>query len=51
MLSYYQAVCNNWKYIEKHLEVIDKITPLQITNVAEKYFKTKNRTTAYLIRK
>ena len=51
MLSYYQAVCNNWKYIEKHLEVIDKITPLQITNVAEKYFKTKNRTTAYLVRK
>ena len=49
ILSYYQTVCNDWRYLEKHLEVIDKITPAEIQAVAQKYLNEKNRTVAYLV--
>lgn len=50
ILSYYQAVCNDWRYLEKHLEVIDKITQDDIQMVAQKYLNKKNRTVAYLVK-
>ena len=48
MLSYYQAVCDDWKYLEKHIEIIDKITPDEIQSVAKKYLRPDNRTVVYL---
>jgi predicted Zn-dependent peptidase len=46
-----QTVANDWRYMEKHLEIIEKITPQDIMGVAKKYFKDENRTVAELVKK
>jgi predicted Zn-dependent peptidase len=50
-LAYNQTVANDWRYMEKHLEIIEKITPQDIMGVAKKYFKDENRTVAELVKK
>jgi predicted Zn-dependent peptidase len=50
-LSYYQVIAGDWRYLEKHLKVIESITPENIMQVAEKYLVKKNRTVAKIVRK
>jgi predicted Zn-dependent peptidase len=50
-LVYNQTVANDWRYMEKHIEVIEKITPQDIMRVAREYFREENRTVAELVRK
>jgi predicted Zn-dependent peptidase len=49
-LSYNQTVANDWRYMEKHIEIIEKITPQDIMQVAREYFKEENRTVAELVK-
>ena len=50
-LSYYQTIAGDWRYIEDHLKVIEKVTSEDIMEVAKKYFIKKNRTVAQIVRK
>ena len=50
MLSYYQVVCNDWRYVEKSLDVIEGITPEEIQAAAKKYLVQRNRTVATLVK-
>jgi predicted Zn-dependent peptidase len=50
-LAYNQTVANDWRYMEKHLETIEKITPQDIMRVARQYLSEENRTVAELVRK
>jgi predicted Zn-dependent peptidase len=48
-LSYYQIICNNWRYLEQHMAMIDKITPRDVQRIAAQYLHAGNRTVARLI--
>jgi predicted Zn-dependent peptidase len=48
-LSYYQIICDNWRYLEQHMAMIDKITPQDIQRIAAQYLHARNRTVARLI--
>ena len=48
-LSYYQIICNNWRYLEQHMAMIDKITPRDVQRIAAQYLHASNRTVARLI--
>lgn len=50
-LSYFQIICNNWKYLEQHMDVIHKITAADVQRVARRYFVEPNRTVAELVKK
>jgi predicted Zn-dependent peptidase len=50
MLSYYQALAGDWRYLTRHREILDSITPEEIMEVARRYFTPENRTSAYLKR-
>ena len=50
-LSYYQTIAGDWRYIEEHLKVIEKVTPEDIMEVAKKYLIRKNRTVAQIVQK
>ena len=50
MLSYYQVVCNDWRYVEKSLDVIEGIKPEEIQAAAKKYLVQRNRTVATLVK-
>jgi predicted Zn-dependent peptidase len=50
-LAYNQTVANDWRYMERHIEVIEKITPQDIVRVAREYFKEENRTVAELVKR
>jgi predicted Zn-dependent peptidase len=50
MLSYYQVVCNDWRYLEKSLAVIESISSEDIHAVAKKYLVPRNRTVATLVK-
>jgi predicted Zn-dependent peptidase len=50
-LSYYQVIAGDWRYLEKHLKVIESITPENIMQAAEKYLVKENRTVAKIVRK
>ena len=49
-LSYFKIISGDWRYLEKHGEIIDKITPSDIQAVAKKYLTAENRTAARLVR-
>ena len=49
-LSYYQIIAGDWRYLEKHLKVIGRITPEDIMEVARKYLIKKNRTVAKIVK-
>ncbi len=51
MLSYYQVVVGDWRYMEKQLDIIEKITPEEIMAAAKKYLVEDNRTVAHLTKK
>lgn len=48
-LSYFQIICNNWRYLEQHIATIEKITPGDIQRAAIRYLHHKNRTVARLV--
>jgi predicted Zn-dependent peptidase len=50
-LSYYQCLAGDWRYIEKHHEVIGRITPDDVSRVAKRYLAERNRTVATLVQK
>jgi predicted Zn-dependent peptidase len=50
-LSYYQIIADDWAYLEKHMEIIAKITPEDIRQTAKEYFNPENRTVAQLVKK
>ena len=50
-LSYYQTVAGDWRYIEEHLQIIEKVTPEDIMEVAKKYLIKRNRTVAKIVKK
>lgn len=50
MLSYYQIICNDWRYVEKSLEVIESISPRDIQAATVKYLVARNRNVATLVK-
>lgn len=48
-LSYFESVAGDWRYIDTHLEVLDKITPGEIQECVQKYLTGENRTVAFLV--
>jgi predicted Zn-dependent peptidase len=50
-LAYNQTVANDWRYMEKHLEIIEQITPQDIMRTVREYLKEENRTVAELVKK
>ena len=48
-LSYYQVVAGDWRYIEEHLGIIERVTPEDVMEVAKKYLIKKNRTIAEIV--
>jgi len=50
-LSYYEAVAGDWRYINRHLKVIDRITAEDVRRVARTYLIPDNRTVAVLEKK
>ena len=50
-LSYFQIICNNWRYIEQQIDVINRITPVDIQRAAQQYLIESNRTVAELVKK
>ena len=51
MLSYYEALLGNYRYLIDYTKVIDRITPQDVLQVAQNYFKKENRTVAILVNK
>jgi predicted Zn-dependent peptidase len=51
MISYYEILLGDYRYITNHLKVIEKITPEDILRVAKKYLIPENRTVATLVKK
>jgi len=47
-LTFSQIVAGDWRYLFTHLEVLKKITPQEIQEVAQKYFVKNNSTTSVL---
>ena len=50
MLSYFEAVAGDWRYIATHLDVLEEITPAEIREAAARYFTARNRTVVTLAR-
>jgi len=48
-LSYFESVAGDWKYIDTHLEVLDKISPQGIQETVQKYLISRNRTVAFMV--
>jgi predicted Zn-dependent peptidase len=48
LLSYYESVVGTWEYLVDYPEVIQKITPQDIQEVAKRYFTKVNSITAVL---
>jgi len=51
MLSYFETISGDYRYIVEHLRIIDKITPDDVSRVARKYFTADNKTIALLAKK
>jgi len=50
LLSYYQTICGDWRYLERNLASIEKVTAEDIRAAAQRYLTAKNRTVAFLTR-
>jgi predicted Zn-dependent peptidase len=48
MLSYYEVLLGDYRYLTSYIKVIDKITPAEIMQAARKYLNRQNRTVAIL---
>jgi predicted Zn-dependent peptidase len=51
MLSYFEILVGDYRYITNHIKVIEKITPEDIMNVSRKYMISENRTVANIVKK
>ncbi|HVO67110.1 MAG TPA: pitrilysin family protein [Syntrophales bacterium] len=51
MLSYFEIITGDYRYITNHIKIIEKVTPEDIMRVAKKYLLPENRTVANLIDK
>jgi predicted Zn-dependent peptidase len=51
MLSYFEILVGDYRYITNHIKVIEKITPEDIMSVARKYMIPENRTVANIVKK
>jgi predicted Zn-dependent peptidase len=49
MLSYYQAVAGDWRYITSHLAVLETITPEEVREAAARYLGARNSTVVTLV--
>ncbi len=47
-LTYFQAVAGDWKYLLEHSSILEKITPEEIQQVAQKYLVRSNQTVSVL---
>ena len=50
MLSYYETVAGDWRYITTFLDLLEKVTPEDIMTIAKKYLNRHNRTVAELVK-
>jgi len=48
MISYYEVLIGDFKYLTNYISAIDKITPADIMQTAQKYLKKDNKTIATL---
>lgn len=48
MLSYFETLTGDYRYITKYLDRIEKVSPEEVRNVAATYLTSKNRTVALL---
>jgi predicted Zn-dependent peptidase len=48
-LSYHQAVFGDWRYMQKRLDLIDRVTAQDVRRVAEKYLIPINRTVGEIV--
>ena len=51
MLSYYEALLGDYRYLATYTDIIDKITPSDIRQAAQTYLTPEKKTAALLIRK
>jgi zinc protease len=51
MLSYYEALLGDYRYLTGYTAAIDKITPEDIRQAARTYLTRENRTVASGVRK
>ena len=49
MLSYYEIMMGDFRYLTNYIQVIEKIGPADIMTAARKYFRKENRTVATLV--
>ncbi|MDD5723590.1 MAG: pitrilysin family protein [Syntrophales bacterium] len=50
MLSYYQTVAGDWRYLVTFLSLLEKVTPEDVMTTAGKYLTRDNRTVATLVK-
>jgi len=50
MLSYYETVAGDWRYLTTFLDLLEKVTPEDVMATAERYLTRHNRTVATLVR-
>ena len=48
MLSYFEVLTGDFRYLSNYIQVIEKITPADIMQAARKYLQKDNRTVASL---
>jgi predicted Zn-dependent peptidase len=51
ILSYFEIITGDYRYITDHVRVIEKVTPEDIMRAARKYLLPENRTVANLVNK
>lgn len=49
MLSYYETLLGDYRYLSNYIKVIDKITSDEVMQAAQKYLRKDNRTVATLV--
>ncbi len=49
MLSYYETVAGDWRYISTFLDLVEKVTPQDIMRTVGTYLTRQNRTVATLV--
>jgi predicted Zn-dependent peptidase len=47
-LAYFQSVAGDWRYLERHAEILASVTPAEVAKVARIYLVSANRTIAVL---
>jgi predicted Zn-dependent peptidase len=51
MLSYYEVLIGDYRYLTNYIKAIDTITPAGVMQAAQKYLRIENRTVATLVPK